>query len=231
MGLCHVCDAGNPQEIAGSGQESPGGVDEEAGSNTSEEIVNCKIIGRFPKQGFKVKAHVMYLGYLQACLNQGIVPDNVEIDDRWVKEWLEDNRLTQRKPNRKWKVSRPTLKERLRSFWIISYSLRKFEILAKGYDPARQNFDQSPFHMNEAGSKATGTIAMKGCPIIPLIENHAATRERWSLNSVTDSDQARITSGVLPGYEAMFKANGNIKAKRLHEHVDSFGASFKVSVG
>ena len=71
---------------------------------------------RFPKQAFKVKAHVLYEDYLLACLNKGIVPDNVKIDDRWVKEWLEDNRLTQRKPNRKWKVSRPTLKERLRSF-------------------------------------------------------------------------------------------------------------------
>ena len=40
VGLCHICGAGNPQEIEGSGQESPGGANEEADSNTSDEVVN-----------------------------------------------------------------------------------------------------------------------------------------------------------------------------------------------
>ena len=93
-----------------------------------------------------------------------------------------------------------------------------------------RNLDQSPYHMNEAGSQATNTIAMRGEPIVPLIEDHAATRERTSLNSVTDSNEERIKSGKLPGYELMFKAEGNIIAKRLQEHVDILGAKFKVSV-
>ena len=71
---------------------------------------------------------------------------------------------------------------------------------------------------------------MKGAPMIPRLENRGATRERWSLNSVTDSSKERIESGQLPGFELMFKATGNIKAKRLQEHVDILGAKFKVSV-
>ena len=93
-----------------------------------------------------------------------------------------------------------------------------------------RNLDQSPFHINEAGSHVTGTIAMKGAPVIPLLENHGATRERWSLNSATDSGEERINSGQLPGFEVMFKATGNIKAKRLQEHADRLGAKFKISV-
>ena len=93
-----------------------------------------------------------------------------------------------------------------------------------------RNLDQSPFHINEAGSHVTGTIAMRGGPIIPRLENHGDTRERWSLNSVTDSSEERIKSGQLPGFETMFKATGNIKAKRLQEHADRLGAKFKISV-
>ena len=99
-------------------------------------------------------------------------------------------------------------KERLRIFWTMIYKLRKLVVLAKGYDPDMRNLDQRPFHVNEAGSQVTGSIAMKGAPIVPLLEDHGDTRERWSLNPVTDSSEERINSGQLPGFEAMFKASG-----------------------
>ena len=47
---------------------------------------------------------------------------------------------------------------------------------------------------------------------------------------MTDSDEERIRRGNLPGYEAMFKAEGNIVAKRLQDFVDHCGTTFKVSV-
>ena len=56
------------------------------------------------------------------------------------------------------------------------------------------NLDQSPYHENEAGSQATGTIVMKGEVVVPLVEDHGATRERWSPNSVTDSSEERADS-------------------------------------
>ena len=192
--------------------------------------VNVKIMCRFPKLAFKVKARMLYEDYLVECVNRNIKPETVRINDRWVNDWLIEHRLTQRMPNRKWKVSRPTLKERPLIYWTMIHKLRKFIVLAKGYDPDMRNLDQSPFHMNEAGSHVTGTIAMKGAPVIPLLENHGHTRERWSLNSVTDSSEERINSGQLPGFEAVFKATGGIKAKRLQQHVDALGSTFKVSV-
>ena len=69
--------------------------------------------------------------------------------------------------------------------------------------------DQSPFHANEAGSKACNTLALQGAPIVPLLENHAATRERWSLNSITDSCEERVHR-VLPGFELMLKVEGKM---------------------
>ena len=60
----------------------------------------------------------------------------------------------------------------------------KNRILMKfAYDPDMRPIDQSPFHMNEAGYAARNTLALTGASIVPLIENHAATRKRWSLIS------------------------------------------------
>ena len=132
--------------------------------------VDVKIMCRFPKLAFKLKAQSLYQEYIISSLHKGIQPETVTINDRWVNDWLVEHRLTQRQPNRKWKVSRPVLMERLKIFWRMIYKLRKLVQLAKGYDPKMRNFDQSPFHLNEAGSQVTGSITMKGTPIIPLLE-------------------------------------------------------------
>jgi len=84
-----------------------------------------------------------------------------------------------------------------------------------GYDPVAKNVDQSPVHGNEAGSKGCNTLALKGAPIVPLIANHAATRERWSLNSITDSASERISRRV-PGFELMFKAEACFLIRLIH---------------
>ena len=84
-------------------------------------------------------------------------------------------------------------------------------MLTFGNDPRFRNVDQSPFHGNGARSQKSNTIALKGAPTVPLIENHAATRDRVSLNSMTDSSPERI-SQELPGFELMFKAEGKRKA-------------------
>ena len=87
-------------------------------------------------------------------------------------------------------------------------------ILTFGYDPKFRNVDRSPFHGNEAGSAECNTIMLKDAPTVSLVENHVATRERWSLNSMTDSSRERI-SQELPGFELMFKAEGKVKEARL----------------
>ena len=105
---------------------------------------------------------------------------------RWVKEWLLEVRLASRMPNRKYKVARYVLQERLQIFWINIHKWRKWVSLEFGYDPHFRNVDQSPMHRNEAGSKCFKTITMKNSCKIPLIENHAHTRQRMSLSTVSN---------------------------------------------
>ena len=125
------------------------------------------------------------------------------------------NRISSRRPNRKFKVPRWILAERLEVFWIDVAKLRKLILLHFGYDPKCRNIDQSPFHKNEAGSQEHNTLTLQGAPTVPLIEDHAATRERWRLNSVTMSDHERI-GRKLPGFELMFKLEGHKVEERLH---------------
>ena len=101
-------------------------------------------------------------------------------------------------------------------FWLSVAKVCKLILLHFGYDPDCSNVDQSPFHMNEAGSAECNSLALKGAPIVPLVENHAATRERWSLNSVTDSCEERIRGNGLPGFELMF----NFRSSELDQNVD-----------
>jgi len=93
-------------------------------------------------------------------------------------------------------------------------------LLHFGYDPGFRNVDQSPFHKNEARRIESNTVTIKGAPAVPLIENHASTRERWSLSTVTASKERRVKKR-LPGFEIMFKADGNVKETRLQTHAAS----------
>ena len=153
----------------------------------------------------------------------------VKVDRNWLRGFFAEYRITSRRPNRKFKVPRWVLAERLKIFWIVVATLRKLIMLHFGYDPKARNVDQSPFHQNEAGSAECNTLALVGAPTVPLIENHAATRERWSLNSVTDSSIERV-SQVLPGFEIMFKAEGKAKEAKLRAYVVAQGLPFKISV-
>ena len=114
--------------------------------------VDVKIMCRFPKKVLLVKARLLQQEYCTACLKQKVEPEHVQVDGRWLNQLLAEYRLSSRQPNRKFKVPRWVLAERLQLFWIISAKLRKLVILTFGYDPIFRNVDQSPSHGNEAGS-------------------------------------------------------------------------------
>ena len=191
--------------------------------------VDTKIMCRFPKSVLLRKAQEFHREYLASCLKAGCTPERIKVDSTWLRRFMAHYRIVNLRPNRKYKVPRWVLKERLQIFWITMAKVRKFISLVHGYEPVCRNIDQSPFHNNEAGSKEHGTLCVKGAGIVPLIENHAATRERWSLNSVTISCEERIRAR-LPGFELMFKANGDKVESGLQAHVAAKGLHFPVTV-
>ena len=178
--------------------------------NIIRHSVDVKIMCRFPKKVLLVQALILQGDYYVSCIRNRLEPDVVKINGQWINDCLDEYSISQRKPNRKFMVPRPVLCERLKIFWIVMAKIRKMIILHHGYDPKMRNIDQSPFHGNEAGSAECNTLALTGAPTVPLIEDHAATRERWSLNSITDSSKERVRK-ELPGFELMFKFEGKDK--------------------
>ena len=100
---------------------------------------------------------------------------------RWFSGWQREYGLSMRKPNRKYKVPKAVMAERLEIGWLNVARIRALCLAEFGYDPEIENWDQSPFHHNESGSQNMPTLAVAGNgAIVPLIEGHSATRERWT---------------------------------------------------
>ena len=110
--------------------------------------------------------------------------------------------------------------------------VRSLCLAVHGYDPEIENWDQSPFHHNESGSQNMTTLAVAGKgAIVPLVEGHSATRERWTANLTTFSNEERLKKEGPPYCEIMFKATAEGPLEqRLWEHVRSRGYGPWVSV-
>ena len=191
--------------------------------------VDVKVMCRFPKKVLLTKARQLQQDYYVAHMKKGSELETVQLKGRWLGDFMREYRISSRRPNRKFKVPRVVLAERLSIFWVVVSTVRKLVMLHHGYDPEMRNVDQSPFHMNEAGSCEWNTLTLQNAVTVPLIENHAATRERWSLNSVTDSCRERVMREV-PGCELMFKADGKQLEGKLKAYVESRHLPFKFSV-
>ena len=154
----------------------------------------------------------------------------MDVTPKYIRGWLAELRLSNRMPNRTLKVRRFVLEERLAIWWINTAVIRRWVQLEFGYDPHFRNVDHTPFHRNAAGSKTCKAISAGVSMRVPLIEGHAATRERMSVSTVTDSNEHRIRRGELPGFEVMFKAEGRRKEAQLQQHAAALGCPFKLSV-
>ena len=197
--------------------------------NGIRHSINTKLMVRFPLRGLLLKAKDLQAQYIAASLHAGVTVSPLQVNRAWLKKWMCEYRISVRQPIRKYKVARDVLCERLQIFWITVAKIRTAVKLHFGYDPDFKNVDQSPFHMNEAGSQECKTLSVKGAYSVPLIENHAATRERWSLNSITDSNQERVNKRA-PGFEIMFKAEGHKLEAKLKEYLFSLGLPCRASV-
>ena len=123
-------------------------------------------------------------------LGQGQEATDVPADGPMVFWVATKYGLSMRKPNRKYKVPKAVMAERLEIGWLNVARIRALCLAEFGYDPEIENWDQSPFHHNESGSQNMPTLAVAGNgAIVPLIEGHSATRERWTANLTTFSNK------------------------------------------
>ena len=87
-----------------------------------------------------------------------------------------------KKPNRKFEVPRTVMTERLEIGWLSAVRARALCQAIHGYEPEMENWDRSPFHNNESGSKDVRTLAVRGSTV-PLVEGHAKKLGRDGLQT------------------------------------------------
>jgi hypothetical protein len=182
-----------------------------------------KCMGRFPRSLLKAKVNQLLEDYCRESLIQGVALTTFKPRSDWWSRWEDEYGLSMRYPNRKFKVPKWVLAERLGIGWINQARIRALCEEVHGYDLEFENWDQSPFHNNESGSQNVRTLAIAGANEVPLIENHSDVRERWTGNFTTFSDKERILRDGPPYAELMFKADGHILELRLREYVRSRG--------
>ena len=90
--------------------------------------------------------------------------------------------------------------------WLNVARVRALCLAIFGYDPEIENWDHSPSHHNESGSQNMTTLAIAGkTAIVPLVEGHSDTRERWAANLTTFSDEERLKEEGPPYCERMLQ--------------------------
>jgi hypothetical protein len=171
--------------------------------------IKRSVMTRLPAKLVLGKAQALMEEWVGEHVQRGLPAVAGSISKVWLLRWRRCYGVSLRQPNRKWSVPRKVLVERLETTWLNVFRVRKFIQLHFGYDPVIENFDQSPFHMNEIGSKQAKSLAIRGCGTVPLKEGHAATRERWTANTMVTSSVVRARA--LPPLELMFKAKGGGK--------------------
>ena len=181
-----------------------------------------KVMARFTRALVRQKALQFVEDYCRQHLVRGLRPSVPALTSRWFRGWELEHGLSMRAPNRKYKVPKAVLAQRLEIGWLNVARVRALCLAAHGYDPHMENWDQSPFHNNETGSQNAKTLAVAGREV-PLVEGHADTRERWTGNFTTFSDKDRLRAGVVPYCELMFKASGERLEAKLKAAVRSGG--------
>ena len=181
-----------------------------------------KRIARYTASMLKAQAEHFVAMYCAEQLKRGAKPKVPRLRSDWFADWRREYGLSMRLPNRKYKAPKWLVGQRLEVGWLNMARVRQacHEIL--GYDPEVWNFDQSPFYHNESGSKNLPTLHVRGAKV-PLIELHAETRARWTVNLLTRSDGRALLQDGPPHVEFVFKADGKELEAKLQAHVRGRG--------
>ena len=176
-------------------------------------MIRRSVRGRIPPKLMLAKASMLMVEYIEEHATRGTRADAGVVNYQWMSRWKFQYGVSLRQPNRKFSVPREIMRERLHLFWTNLFRVRRLMARSLGYEPVIENFDQSPFHMNEVGSKSTGSLSIRGVGPVVLKEGHAATRERWTANTMVSSRPNR--AGHPPPLQLMFRVKGRGGGERV----------------
>ena len=105
-----------------------------------------KCMGRFTRTLLRHKVHQLLHDYCHQCLLKGIRPQVFTPTSRWFDTWQCDYGVSLRRPNRKYKVPKHVMAQRLEIGWCNVARVRALCLEVHGYDPELENWDQERTH-------------------------------------------------------------------------------------
>jgi len=163
------------------------------------------------------KAKQLAAAALEHMRQTGVYAPLPKINRGWLLRWKRDYGVVLRRPNMRYKCSKPLLIQRLRAMWVNNIKVRRLFQHFCGHDASAciWGIDEKPLHMNEGGSKNVKTLELCGAPSVRLKENHAATRERVSVMTCVTSDETVATQPSKIPIEVLFKAKSARRTAKL----------------
>ena len=170
--------------------------------------------GRLPLSSLWREASRLRDVYVLECLRQKVQPDAPVINYQWLAGWRKEYNVSLRFPNKRWKVPRPVLSQRMRIMWENIFRIQTLIKLHFNRVADLDGFDQKPLHCHESGSKNLKTLAFRGELEVPVKEGHSATRSRWTATTYVSSNLSRARA-ILP-LELCFKGGSGVNAELGH---------------
>ncbi len=159
-------------------------------------LIRRSVRSRIPPKLMLAKASMLMGEYIEEHTTWELRADAAVVDYCWLSRWKFQYGVSLRRRNRRFSVPRDIRRERMHLFWTNLFRVRRLMARSLGYEPVIENFDQSPFHINEVGSKSTGSLSIRGVGAVVLRRGHAATRERWAANTMVSSLPGRPPSAA-----------------------------------
>ena len=94
-----------------------------------------KCLARFTRGLLRQQLKQLMIDYCNQCLVRGINPATFQPTARWFSGWQREYGLIMRKPNRKYKVPKAIMAERLEIGWLNVARVRALCLAIRGSDP------------------------------------------------------------------------------------------------
>ena len=127
---------------------------------------------------------------------RGEWPELPKLGSRWLRGWRREYRISLRKPNTKYKLSKEKLIRRLTCMWTANLRVRWLAWLCLGRELEAWGADQKPLYMNEGGHKGQQTLHLAGTELAISTDIIAQTRQRVSAMTVVTSSLAEASSSL-----------------------------------
>ena len=162
-------------------------------------VVNMRsIFAKIPPGLLKKQALVIAKKVWRLSREQNIWPQLPRITYQWVRGWRREWKVSLRRPNAKFKLSKQKLYLRLRHVWRANLSIRWLAHFCLHRQLIVWGCDQKPIYMNEGGHKNQPTCHFEGAELAVAKDNIAQSRARVSIMTTVTSDKAEAQSSLLP---------------------------------